>query len=264
MILVCPVLETCDGAVVQRHRETHRLVCFALLQEKFFSGIILSLLKRITRFFANHDVKDLFSNYDIRYLIFEIFSLWVGNVSTKVSRFIYGNRLIIAPPFKVWGKIRFLIHGPGSIVIGKNFHAVSSRRRSFFTLFSPCHLTIIGNAEIILGEHVGLNGTTIVSRKKISIGNNTMIAPNTIISDNDSHVAWPPSERWSKSDEGSEITIESDVWIGMNCIILKGVRIGHGSIIAAGSVVTGDVEPNSLYAGNPARKIKEMMESDLR
>jgi len=90
-----------------------------------------------------------------------------------------------------------------------------------------------------------------------------MIAHNTIISDNNSHVAWPPSARWTKSDEGSEIVIENDVWIGMNCIILKGIRIGHGSIIAAGSVVMGDVEPNSLYAGNPARKIKELMGSDL-
>lgn len=211
----------------------------------------------------NHDVKDLFSNYDIRYLVYEIFSLWVGNASTKVSIFMYGNRLRIVSPFKVWGRIRFLICGPGSIKIGKNFHAVSSRKRSFFTLFSPCHLTIIGNAEIVLGEHVGLNGTTIVSRKKISIGDNTMIAHNTIISDNNSHVAWPPSARWTKSDEGSEIVIENDVWIGMNCIILKGIRIGHGSIIAAGSVVMGDVEPNSLYAGNPARKIKELMGSDL-
>ena len=119
-------------------------------------------------------------------------------------------------------------------------------------------LTIIGDAKIILGEHVGLNGTTIVSRKKISIGDNTMIAPNTIIADHDGHVAWPPSERLTKSGAEAEIVIEHDVWIGMNCIILKGVRIGSGSIIAAGSIVIEDVDPNSLYAGNPAKKVKQL------
>jgi len=110
-----------------------------------------------------------------------------------------------------------------------------------------------------LGEHVGLNGTTIVSRRKISIGNNTMIGPNTIIADHDSHATWPPSDRWTKSGEVAEVIIEHDVWIGMNCIILKGVRIGSGSIIAAGSIVIRDVAPNSLYAGNPAKKIKHLM-----
>jgi len=44
----------------------------------------------------------------------------------------------------------------------------------------------------------------------------------------------------------------------MNCIILKGVRIGSGSIIAAGSIVIEDVDPNSLYAGNPAKKVKQL------
>jgi acetyltransferase-like isoleucine patch superfamily enzyme len=118
-------------------------------------------------------------------------------------------------------------------------------------------MTVIGSGQIVLGEHVGLNGTTIVCRKRISIGDNAMIAPNTIIIDHDGHAMWPPSERWIGKGLEAEIHIESDVWIGMNCMILKGVRIGRGSIIAAGSVVTCDVPPGCVYGGNPARKIKE-------
>ncbi len=203
-------------------------------------------------------LKRLFCEGDVRYFLYEKYALFQGSISTRVSKWIYQKRLVIQPPFRVWGSIRFLIHGPGLIVIGKNFHAVSSRKRSFFTLFSPCHLTTIGTGSIVLGDHVGLNGTTIVARSKVSIGDNTMIGPNTIIVDHDGHAAWPPSERWYNSGSVAEVVIENDVWIGMNCIILKGVRVGSGSIIAAGSVVIKDVESNSLYAGNPAKKIKRL------
>ncbi|MEI6638443.1 MAG: acyltransferase [Chlorobium sp.] len=196
---------------------------------------------------------------DIRYLFYERYSFFSGNLSIEISKAFYGKRLIIYPHYSVWGNIRFLIFGTGSITIGKNFHAVSSRKRSFITLFSPCQLTVIGDAQIVFGEHVGLNETTITARKKVSIGDNTMIGPNTIIVDHDGHAAWPPGERWTNSGAVSEVIIENDVWIGMNCLILKGVRIGAGSIIAAGSVVIADVDPASLYAGNPAKKIKSLV-----
>lgn len=59
-----------------------------------------------------------------------------------------------------------------------------------------------------------------------------------------------------------KIIIGDDVWIGYGAIILSGVKIGQGCIIAAGSVVTRDVEPFSIYAGNPARKIKDRFERE--
>jgi acetyltransferase-like isoleucine patch superfamily enzyme len=204
-------------------------------------------------------IRNLFTSGDVIFFIYEKYSLWLGIFFIRINKIIYGKRLNIEFPFKVWGRIRFLLHGGGAITIGKNFHAVSSRKRSFITLFSPCHLTVIGNAQIVLGEHVGLNGNTITARCKISIGDNTMIGPNTIIIDHDGHQAWPPESRWTHSGLSKEVIIESDVWIGMNCMILKGVRIREGSIIAAGSVVIHDVEANSLYAGNPARKIKSLV-----
>ncbi len=56
-------------------------------------------------------------------------------------------------------------------------------------------------------------------------------------------------------------TIEDDVWVGYGSIIIQGVHIGTGSIIAAGSVVVKDVEPYSIYGGNPARKIADRFET---
>ena len=58
------------------------------------------------------------------------------------------------------------------------------------------------------------------------------------------------------------IKIEDDVWIGLGSIILSGVTIGKGSIVAAGSVVTKDIEPFSIYGGNPAKKICSRFQSE--
>lgn len=65
---------------------------------------------------------------------------------------------------------------------------------------------------------------------------------------------------WKGIDE--KIIIEDDVWIGFGSIILTGVRICRGSIIAAGSVVTGDVLPFSIYGGVPAKKIRDRFENE--
>jgi acetyltransferase-like isoleucine patch superfamily enzyme len=59
-----------------------------------------------------------------------------------------------------------------------------------------------------------------------------------------------------------KIIIEDDVWIGVGCTILSGVKIGIGSIVAAGSVVTKDVEPYTIYAGNPAKKIRNRFDTE--
>ncbi|MBW0177667.1 MAG: acyltransferase [Sediminibacterium sp.] len=77
--------------------------------------------------------------------------------------------------------------------------------------------------------------------------------------DFDGHPVWPPEDRWEKKGPAAPVVIENDVWIGMNCLILKGVKIGHGSVIAAGSVVTKNVEPESIYGGNPAKRIKSII-----
>ncbi len=203
-------------------------------------------------------IGSLFTKNDFRFYLYQKWSLFVGVCTTKISTVIYGRRLKVAKPYSIWGNIRFLMLGPGCISIGRNFHAVSARKRSLFNLFSPGDLTVIGDGRIEIGEHVGLNGTTIASRDRISIGDYTMIGPNTFILDHDGHSAWPPRDRWTTTGNTAPVVIEQDVWIGMNCIILKGVTIGCGSIIAAGSVVIKDVEPNSLYAGNPAVKIKSL------
>jgi len=118
------------------------------------------------------------------------------------------------------------------------------------------------NAEIIIGDNVSMSGVTIYSFKKIVIGNNTSIGANTKIFDSDFHPI-DPNIRLTDPDNKEftkmkDTIIGNNVFIGCNCLILKGVHIGDNSVIGAGSVVTKDVPNNCIAAGNPATIVKRL------
>ena len=107
----------------------------------------------------------------------------------------------------------------------------------------------------------------------MTIGDYVHIAPGVDVFDNDSHALdWKQRredatnvfERKKPIDythvAQSAVVIEDDAWIGAKSTILKGVRIGRGAIVAAGSVVTKDVAPLTLVGGNPAREIRQLSE----
>ncbi len=92
-----------------------------------------------------------------------------------------------------------------------------------------------------------------------------MLAPGVTIVDSDFHIAWPPDRRHNtwETDIDKDVTLEENVWVGMNCIILKGVTIGKNSVIAAGSVVVHSIPPNCLAGGNPAKVLRQMDEAEI-
>ncbi len=99
-------------------------------------------------------------------------------------------------------------------------------------------------------------GTVISIAKEVSIGNDCMIGPNCIIMDSDDHPLSPAKRLLKESVDQQDVKpvkIGNNVFIGSYCSILKGVTIGDNSIISTHSVITRDVFPNSVYAGNPAR-----------
>jgi acetyltransferase-like isoleucine patch superfamily enzyme len=202
-------------------------------------------------------IKKKLTNIDVKIFVFTLITLFIGKISILINKMIYMNRFLIGKNYKVWGNLRLIIDGEGKIIIGDDFHAVSSRSRSYYTLFSPCHLTSLHGGVIEFGNHVGLNGTIIASRKKIFIGNDTMIGPNTIIMDHNGHTT-KAINRWLEKDHPKEIHIGENCWIGMNCIILKGVTIGNNTVIGAGSIVRNNCDSDSIYAGNPAVKIRNI------
>ena len=99
-------------------------------------------------------------------------------------------------------------------------------------------------------------GTVISIAKEVSIGDDCMIGPNCIIMDSDDHPLSPAKRLLKESVDPQDVNpvkIGNNVFIGSYCAILKGVTIGDNSIISTHSVITRDVFPNSVYAGNPAR-----------
>lgn len=122
------------------------------------------------------------------------------------------------------------------------------------------------DAEIQIGDNVGISSATIYARKRISIGDNTCIGANCKILDNDFH----PIE-WEKRNElmqrkithnddalipAKEIVIGKNCFIGCNTIILKGTVLGEGCVVGAGSVVSGVFKDNSVIVGNPGKVIR--------
>ncbi len=121
--------------------------------------------------------------------------------------------------------------------------------------------------ELRIGDHsfVG-HGCAFTLARSIQIGNHCRIAGGSRFYDNNGHPFSLAARRRDEPvalDDAQAIVIEDDAWIGANCIIFKGVRIGRGAIVGAGSMVTGDVPPGTIVAGNPARVIRALTEKEL-
>ncbi|EGY25567.1 bacterial transferase hexapeptide family protein [Desulfovibrio sp. A2] len=186
--------------------------------------------------------------------------LW-GTARMRLKAALFGVRL--GHGCECCGPI-ILQRWPGSrIELGRGVGIISSSRRcTSATIHAPTRLrTFAGSAAILVGDGVTMNGTAITARSRtIRIGRGTMIGPNCVITDSDFHAPWPPETRLTTPafERDRDVTIGDNVWLGMRCIVLKGVTIGDGAIVAAGSVVTRDVPPATLVAGTPARVVRHL------
>ncbi|MGL9730996.1 sugar O-acetyltransferase [Enterococcus sp. DIV0756] len=118
------------------------------------------------------------------------------------------------------------------------------------------------NCDVGSNIHVGEDfltnyNVTILDIAQVTIGDYCMIGPNTLISTVGHPLAG--ENRRKKWAEASPITIGDDVWIGGNCTILPGVSIGNNVVIAAGAVVTKDIESNCIAGGVPAKIIRKIL-----
>lgn len=121
-----------------------------------------------------------------------------------------------------------------------------------FTMYAGGYIRVVKNGHLVLNGGFVNEDVEITCASKITIGKECTIARGVVIRDYDAHTIELPNYEIAKP-----INIGEHVWIGNRAMILKGVTIGNGAIVAAGTVVTKDVPAGSIVVGVPAKIVKE-------
>lgn len=186
--------------------------------------------------------------------------VFLGTIRLRIKARMFGVHL--GAGVRAHGPVCIMRWPGAKIYIGNGVSLISSwRRATAAALNHPVRLRVFGrSASIEIGDNCELSGTSITARScRISLGKSVLIGPNCVIVDSDFHAHWPAQERAFRPglENDAPVEIGDHVWIGMNCIILKGVKIGACSIIGAGSVVCSDIPANCVACGQPARVLKK-------
>jgi acetyltransferase-like isoleucine patch superfamily enzyme len=143
----------------------------------------------------------------------------------------------------------------GSLYVAKG----ATLEAEAFDVYAGGRINVNAGAKLSLGSGYMNHDCVIDCFSSITIGYGVVISERVVIRDSDNHAITSTENGELKSDEkpaAVPIVIQDHVWLGMNVVVLKGVTIGEGAIVAAGSVVTKDVPSHCLVAGVPAKVVK--------
>lgn len=149
----------------------------------------------------------------------------------------------------------------GTIFVGDNVR-INSGRFSNFASGGLTSIQVMKGAELIIGDRVGISNSAITCAKKIEIQSDVNIGADCVISDTDFHslnYIERTGRRFKKTIENvstASVKIGHGCFIGMRVIVLKGVTIGARSVIGAASVVSSNIESDSVAVGNPCKRIR--------
>jgi acetyltransferase-like isoleucine patch superfamily enzyme len=154
-------------------------------------------------------------------------------------------------PFSVRLQGRVQFSGCGEVVLGEGV--------SLNGTVVPIELVTYASGRVEIGNHTFVNyGSSIAARASVTIGSHCLLGHYTFVMDNDQHDV----VKHSVLPQSEPVIIEDHVWIGSKVVVLPGVRIGSRAVIGAGSIVTKDIPPRCVAAGNPARVLRHLTELD--
>jgi acetyltransferase-like isoleucine patch superfamily enzyme len=153
----------------------------------------------------------------------------------------------------------------------RNHQEGAVRLGDYVSCYAGCSFSLGQKGRCTVGNFTLMNGALVMAEELIEIGSYCLISWNVGIADSDFHPLAPAQRRLDALAlapyykerpprppiRTAPVRIGDNVWIGMNAVILKGVTIGENSVVAAGSVVTKSIEPNTVVAGNPAVVVKK-------
>lgn len=168
---------------------------------------------------------------------------------------------VVFHSFRTNGCPYIMVARGGRMSIGENFAMNNGIKGNPIGCYERCIFFVDRGAELIIGNNVGISQTALISHCSLKIGDNVKIGGGTFVYTTDFHSLNKDIRKTSddlKNRKCAPVIIDNDVFIGAHCIILKGVTIGEGSIIGAGSVVTKSVPAGEIWAGNPAHFIRKV------
>jgi len=184
------------------------------------------------------------------YLFLPALAAWLRGWWYRITLPALGKRFRAGPMLRVYGPL--ILSGPGRVEFGRDCLIISN------AIKPVCIRTLTPNAVVSLGDHAGLNGTSIQCVQSIEIGDLSNIA-DAYITDSAGHTLTRDRRRRSIIDLPAQpVTIARNVWVSVQVVILAGVRIGEDSVIGACSLVRSDVPAGVFAAGNPLRVIRTL------
>ena len=155
----------------------------------------------------------------------------------------------------------------GKFSIGNRFWFNSGKYHAMGGRQQQCYFVVARGAELTIGNNVGVTSVAFICNDRISIGNNVKIGINTVIYDTDFHSldARMRNSIPERLDglKTKPVIIEDGAFIGGHTTILKGVTIGKNAIVGAGSVVFQSIPEEQVWAGNPARFVRNNYYTNL-
>lgn len=163
--------------------------------------------------------------------------------------------------FTTSGTPYIMVARGGVCQIGNHFAMNNGIKGNPIGCYRKCTVFVDRSAELVIGEHVGISQAAIICHKKITIGDYVKIGGGVCIYDTDFHSLDPAIRKGPddlKNRKEKQVVIKDNAFIGAYSLILKGVTIGENSIVGAGSVVTESIPDNQIWAGSPAKFIRNI------
>ncbi len=196
--------------------------------------------------------------------IYIVIRIWHTLFSTIWNKFVMSmSGITYGRKFRSCGSILFRKYG-GSIIMGDNISINSNRIAD--PIGGDCKSIFVtsGMGNIQIGHNVGISNAAFFSSNSIIIEDNVCIGAGCKIYDTNFHSIYPDERlNGNLKIKTAPVRIKSKAFIGGHCIILKGVTIGEGAVIAAGSVVSKDVPDYEVWGGNPAMFLKKIEFKEL-